>query len=401
MKDKNAPGGAHLRLCRIVTVPVTFATLLRQQIKCIVDAGIDLTLVSSPGPELDEIGRTTPVRCQAIAMARKPAPARDVRALVALTRFLYRERFDIVHSSTPKAGLLAALAGRAAQVPVRIHTYTGQAWVELSGPVRWIARECDRLIGWLDTHSYADSHSQQEFLIAEGLVKASKITVLGAGSISGVDLRRFDPALAASVRASIRHQLGIAEMSLVIVFVGRVTRDKGIVELLDAFRMLRKCCGDIHLVLVGPFEPERDPLPPETLEDLSADAHIHAVGFVRRPEEYLAAGDVFCLPSYREGFGSVVIEAGAMSLPAVTTQVTGLVDAIVDGETGILVPSKDTVALMEALKTMIESPELRHRMGQAARERARSHFDARVVNQAMVDEYYRLLGTKWQNGCST
>jgi len=381
-----------LRLCRVVTVPITFATLLRQQVRCIVDVGIDLTLVSSPGVELDEISCAASVRCYPVPMARKPAPQRDLRALLALTRFLCREKFDIVHSSTPKAGLLTALAGAMAQIPIRIHTYTGQAWIELRGPARWIARESDKLIGQLTTHCYADSKSQRNFLVSEQLVDPRKISVLGAGSISGVDLQRFDPTTAAWAHADIRHRLGITETALVIIFVGRVTKDKGIVELLAAFRMLRECHEDLHLVLVGPLEPERDPLPSETLGELSTNAHIHAIGFVSRPEEYLAMSDIFCLPSYREGFGSVAIEAGAMNLPTVATRVTGLVDAVVDGETGILVPPKDAIALAQALQELIKSPDMRHHMGWAARQHAIKHFDAAIIDQAVVDEYFRLAG---------
>jgi len=389
--QKDTSIGHCLRLCRIVTVPITFATLLRQQISCIVGAGIDLTLVSSPGSELDEICRAIPVHGYSIPMTRQPAPVHDAHSLLALTRFLRRERFDIVHSSTPKAGLLSALAGAIARVPVRIHTYTGQAWIELRGPMRRIAREADRLIGRLNTYSYADSNSQRDFLIAEGLIEATKIMVVGAGSISGVDLQRFNPAVAIEARTDMRRRLGIAETALVIIFVGRVTRDKGVVELMTAFRMLREHYDNIHLVLVGPLEPERDPLPSETLDALSTDAQVHTVGFVSQPEQYLAIADIFCLPSYREGFGSVVIEAGAMNLPTAATHVTGVVDAVVDGETGILVPPKDVAALTWALRTMVESPELRCRMGQAARLHVVKHFDAKVINQAVIDEYYRLV----------
>lgn len=379
-----------IKLCRVVTVPITFATLLRQQIRSIVEAGIDLTLVSSPGDQANELCAGLPVRHEAIPMARKPAPWRDIQSLCKLARFFRRERFDIVHSSTPKAGLLTALAGAVARVPVRIHTFTGQVWVELNGPMRWLLRKFDWLIGRLDTHTFADSHSQRELLVTERLVPPDKIQVLGHGSISGVDLRRFDPSLANKVRAQLRHTLGIGETSPVIVFVGRITKDKGICELLDAFRMLCEHYEDIHLLLVGPLEVDRSLEHSKIIKQLSNNARIHPVGFAPQPEEYLAMADIFCLPSYREGFGSVAIEAGAMMLPSVATRVTGLIDAVVDGETGILVPPKDVWALKDALKTMIESPDMRCRMGQAARLRAVTYFDAEVVNRAVVDEYARL-----------
>jgi glycosyltransferase involved in cell wall biosynthesis len=382
-----------VRLCRIATVPVHITMLLREQLREIIKAGLDVTVVSSPGPVLDEIAAFLGIRCYPIPMMRSPHPGRDMISLNRLIHFLRFERFDIVHSSTPKAGLLAALAGILTRVPVRIHTFTGQPWVERSGIVRLAARESDRLIARLDTHTYADSASQRNYLISEGLVKEKQISVLGAGSISGVDLQRFDLVSKPGKRETIRKRLGIPEASLVIVFVGRVTKDKGIVELIASMRDLWKQRSDLHLLLVGQFEPERDPLPKATLDEIVANSKIHSTGFVYDPENYMAAADIFCLPSYREGFGGVVIEAGAMHLPTVATRITGLVDAVVEGETGILVPPKDVPALVEALLTLIQAPELRQKMGAAAFRRSTTYFNASDVNKMIVDEYYRLVGT--------
>jgi glycosyltransferase involved in cell wall biosynthesis len=246
-------------------------------------------------------------------------------------------------------------------------------------------------MGHLDTHCYADSVSQRDFLVNQRLVPASRISVLGAGSISGVNLERFNPNVFKGERTSRpQRELGLSEESLVILFVGRLTKDKGVRELVSAFRMLQIDQKDIDLVLVGPFEPERDPLPRETLYELSHNPRIHVVGFSHDPEKYMAAADVFCLPSYREGFGSVVIEAAAMGVPAVVSRVVGLVDAVVDGVTGLLVPAKEVDALRGALMKMLSSPEIRHRMGRAARERAADDFDSRIINPLVVEEYKKL-----------
>lgn len=380
------------RICRIVTVPITFATLLREQVRRIVEGGLDLTLVSSPSDVLPQLARESGARCHPIAMARGTSPAQDLASLAALTRFLRRERFDLVHSSTPKAGLLTAIAGLLARTPRRLHTYTGQPWVELQGAMRWAAMNADRAVARLDTHLYADSESQRQFLVARRIVPAERVRVLGAGSISGVDLRRFDPDALGEERQRVRGELVIGRDSLVIAFVGRVTRDKGIRELIAAFRELRGEQPGLHLLLVGPEEPERDPLPAETVEEITSNPQIHSIGFSESPERYLAAADLFCLPSYREGFGSVAIEAGAMRLPSVVTRVTGLVDAVVDEHTGLVVPAKDVGALVSALRRLIAAPDLRRRMGQASRERAVRHFDADFINGLVVAEYRRLLG---------
>jgi glycosyltransferase involved in cell wall biosynthesis len=380
-----------VRLCRIVTVPITFNTLLREQLRYLTHQGMDVTLVSSPGMGLETIAKSLNINYHSIAMARKAEPLRDLHALFALTRLLKHKRFDIVHSSTPKAGLLTALAGILARTPVRIHTFTGQVWVEMKGVSRKILRLCDWIIGHLNTQCYADSESQRDFLVKERLVKASKISVLGAGSVSGVDLKRFNPRLFGGKRtSSLLQELGIQKQSLIILFVGRLTKDKGIRELISAFLTLQGELKKIDLILVGPFEPERDPLPKETLDELSYNPRIHVVGFSEEPEKYMAAADVFCLPSYREGFGSVIVEAAAMGLPSVASRVAGLVDAVVDGETGLLVPAKDVTALKQALMKMLSAPEMRLQMGRAARRRAISDFDSRTINQLLVEEYKKL-----------
>lgn len=383
---------ARPRICRVVTVPMTFETLLRDQVRRIVAGGLELTLVCSPGDGMDAFARAAGARYMPLPMARQMSPARDAASLGALTRLLRKERFDLVHSSTPKAGLLTALAGRLSGTPLRLHTFTGQPWVELTGAMRVAAREADRTIGRLDTHLYADSRSQREFLVAQGIARADRLAVVADGSISGVDLRRFDPAALAPARAAVRTALGIPPGARVVVFVGRLTRDKGARELVEAFLAAGASRPDLELLLVGPLEPERDPLPPDTLEAIADHPRIHAVGFSAEPERYLAAADLFCLPSYREGFGSVAIEAGALGLPVIATRVTGLVDAVVDGETGRLVPAKDAAALAAAMADLLDDDALRRRLGEAGRRRAVAGFDAEIVDAAVVAEYHRLLG---------
>ena len=370
--------------------------VLREQLRRVMARGIELTLVSSPGPDLDTLARGIGARAVGIAMKRQPAPLADLRSLLRLTRFLAWNRFDVVHSSTPKAGLLTAWAGMLARVPVRIHTFTGQPWVELAGWKRRIPRECDRVTARLATHCYADSPSQRDFLIAEGLVAPGKISVIGTGSICGVDLQRFSlTTWGGETARQTRRELGIPNDALVVIFVGRVTKDKGIVELLAAFETMAKGNPAAHLLLVGPFEPERDPLPNETLERLKNHPRVHGLGFSDTPEKYLAAADIFCLPSYREGFPTVVIQAGAMELPAVVTRATGSVDTVVEGVTGLFVPLKNADSLAEALRTLADSKELRQSLGQAARRRVVENFDARVINEAVVAEYFRLA--RWSS----
>lgn len=381
-----------LKVCRIATVPFFLLHHLGSQVRATAQAGHEVLLVASPGPEWPHLRTIPGTQAVELPIARPIAPLEDLRALVGLWRVLRRQPVDILHSTTPKAGLLAAIAGRAAGVPVRVHTFTGQAWAELAGPARWIAKAADRLIIALNTRCYADSASQRAFLESQGVAPRGKVVVLGPGSLAGVDTRAFDPARHSAAAPGVRAKLGIEPADKVIVFVGRLTRDKGVAELVSAFLALTQKRGDVHVVLVGPQEPERDPLPDETRAVIAGNARIHAIGYSATPEQYLAASDLLCLPSYREGFGNVVIEAAAMGLPAVGTAIVGLRDAIEDGVTGVLVAPKDVHALAAALEAMLADDAGRRRMGQAARERALRLFDAEAVNARVLSEYAALVG---------
>lgn len=379
-----------LRLARIVTTAFTYSTLLFDQIEAIRDADIDLTLIAGDAEPLREVANAQHVSFHCIPMTRQPSLGQDLISLFQLTSYLRQHRFDIIHSTTPKAGLLTALGGPFSRCPIRIHTFTGQRWATLSGSKRWVLRCFDRLIAFSSTVAYADSVSQRDFLVRQRVAQADRLRVLGAGSISGVNLKRFNPShWAGDARTTTRLELGLPPDAPVIVFVGRVTRDKGIVEIVNAFTLLHPDHPDLRLLLVGPFERD-DPIPDKTRTLINEHAAIHVTGFSNTPEKFLGASDIFCLPSYREGFGSVLIEAGAMGLPSVATKIPGLVDAVRDGVTGFLVAPKDALGLATALKKLLTQPDLRRNMGDAARARAVQNFDSRIVNQMVVDEYFQL-----------
>lgn len=349
--------------------------------------GAKVVVVTSPGPELKMITSEN-VSVETIEIPRSIQPLRDVVALLLLIRCFRHYRFAIVHSTTPKAGLLCAVAGVLSSVPVRLHTFTGQPWVNLTGPVRQLARWADWLIGRLSTRCYADSESQRKFLVAEGVVPASKIGVIGKGSLAGVDIQRFDPARwSAGEKAALRRELGLHESSRVILFVGRITNDKGVRELLKAFDLLLHENYDLDLLLVGPLDEElggKTGLDKEILANLS---RVHYVGYTGCPERYMAISEFLCLPSYREGFGTVVIEAAAMGLPTVGTRIYGLNDAVEDGVTGMLVPPRDVGSLVAAMREMLDDQARLAKMGQAAQARCIEYFDATKVNALLAEEY--------------
>ncbi|MFC1462389.1 glycosyltransferase family 4 protein [Verrucomicrobiota bacterium] len=379
-----------LKLARVVSVPIAFVHILKQ-LNYLVENGVDLHLVSSGGEFLDTVRKEVPCEHLCVDIRRDMNIWRDILAVLRLRRMFRCGGYQVVHSSTPKAGLLCAIAARLAGVPVRLHTFTGQRWVTLTGAARWIMRLCDRIIAALNTGVYADSPSQRQFLVDEGIVSADRISVVHKGCLGGVDFERFSAERLREQGGEAIGELGLNDTALRLVFVGRVTKDKGIAELVDVFSELAAAGRDIDLILVGPFEQDLDALPPETVAMIERHARIHHVGLTPVPECYLSAGHVFCIPSYREGFGTVVVEAAAMGLPAIGTRIPGLVDSILDGETGLLVEPGNRAGLRDAIERFLEDRELAGRMGAKARERARSDFEYKIIAEKILAEYTRLL----------
>jgi glycosyltransferase involved in cell wall biosynthesis len=320
-----------------------------------------------------------------VRIRRDISPLHDVAALLRLKQ-LYRQRgFDLVHSFGPKAGLLSNAAGSAARTRARLHTFTGQVWAARAGAMRRLLRGADRLTARLATHVFADSASQRDFLVREGVVAARKCEVLGAGSLSGVDLQRFRAD--AGLRHAVREELGIGSESALLLYLGRITRDKGVFDLARAFAQRH---GDAYLAFVGPDEQGlRDEL---ARQCGAAAPRVRFTGYTDAPERYLAAADLLCLPSYREGFGSVVIEAAAAGVPAVASRIYGVVDAVVDGETGFLFEPGNIRDLAHKLGMLLDDPMLRKSLGSAARARAVAHFSQDHAVAALAARYAEILG---------
>jgi glycosyltransferase involved in cell wall biosynthesis len=303
-------------------------------------------------------------------------------ALWKLFWLFRRYRFDLVHSVTPKAGLLAMTAAFLAGVNVRIHTFTGQVWATREGLSRWVLKNADRWIGWVSTSTLADSISQHRFLIEEGVISASRSNVLAQGSISGVDVSRFKPNAAA--RARIRGELHFSEDDVVFLYLGRLNRDKGLLDLASAFAGMDNAAA--QLLVIGPDE---EGIGPQMLKRAEGNAgRVRFVGFSANPEEYMAAADVLCLPSYREGFGNVVIEAAAVGIPAIGSRIYGVVDAIAENETGLLFEAGNIEELKSCISLLCRDRELRARLGGQARERVLAQFTSERLASAWLD-YYR------------
>jgi glycosyltransferase involved in cell wall biosynthesis len=374
------------QVCFVSTIAWPLRVYIGPNIKKIAEH-CQITLVADGVAELECADFGSAVRFRQVRIPRPISLIADAKALIELWSFFRASRFDCVHSIMPKAGLLSMLAATLARVPVRFHTFTGQVWVTQKGFARRFLMLMDRLIARLATQVLADSLSQRDFLIANRIVRADKITVLGNGSVVGVDPDRFAPDPAARVQG--RRDIGIGVSDFVFLFVGRLNRDKGVTDLLQAFIEISGSHPSMHLLLVGPDEDGYDAYIAGLPEALRR--HIHRVGFTSQPERCMAVSDVICLPSYREGFGSVLIEAAASGLPAVASRSYGLSDAVVDGVTGILHEPGNVAEMIVAMSAIAGDMQLRLAMGNAARARAISDFSQDLLTTAF-EAYYRRHG---------
>lgn len=391
-----------IKICRVVQIPLAFHLLLKDQIDTIIKEKVyEVHLICSDGDEAMRSWKGA--HFHPVWITRKVSPWKDLSALLALYKYFRKNRIQVVHSVTQKAGLLCAIASWMARVPVRMHTFVGQSWLELSGFLKWILILGDWLIVKLNTQCLADSQSQIDLMASYHICHQDDIKVLGPGSIAGVNLEQFAPDRWLNRKEEIRAKLRIPRNSFVITFVGRLTSEKGIVELVEALDLLLAQKYNLLLILVGPFQTERLPLSPDMIGRMKNHPFIRLIGYTIEPEKYLSISDLFCLPSYREGFGGAIIEAGAMALPTVASKVVGIVDAVVDGETGLLVPPRDPLALANAIFSLLNNKPRRLKMGMAARHRAVAHFNAKEVNGALLREYKRILTDKaiWDSdtGC--
>ena len=312
-----------------------------------------------------------------VPMERDIAPIRDVISLARLFRLFRGMQLGGVVSVAPKAGLLAMAAAWLARVPFRCHIFQGEVWATRTGLMRWVLRTADRLTGRLATHVLVVSRSERNFLVREQILAAGKTRVLGAGSIGGVDTTRFRANPEA--REAIRERFHVARDHFVVLFLGRLKRDKGVLDLARAWQQLATRDSTVHLLLVGPDE---DVLRPR-IADICGPVlrpRLHFEGLTQEPERFLAASDVLCLPSYREGFGCTVIEAGAVGLPVLASRIYGIEDAAIEGKTALMHVPGDIADILGKLQQLVKDAALRRRLGDAGRERACEQFEAsRVV----------------------
>lgn len=377
------------KIIRASTVPQSLDVFCKGMLKELSEK-YEVVALSSPGESLDRVRNREGVRAIAVPMERHISLMKDLKALLAMIKTLRKERPYMIHSMTPKAGLLCMVAGKLTGVPIRIHTFTGLVWPTSTGLKRNILMLTDKLTCACATNIIPEGQGVKNDLIA-GKITKKPLKVLGYGNVMGVDMEHFSrrpEVLKLTEELKLRD-----ESKFTFLFVGRIVKDKGINELVGAFKKLYSEYPDIRLILVGPYEDNLDPISQESRDAISTYADIMAVGKKMGEEllAYYAAADCFVMPSYREGFPNTVLEAGAMGLASIVTDINGSREIIVDGENGMIVPPQNEERLYQAMKVMLTSQADREKLAGKARKMIADRFEQSFVRKCLYEYYDDVL----------
>lgn len=378
------------KLIRITTIPLSLEKLLEGQLTYM-DQFYEVTAISAEKERLEKYGRENKVKTFWLEMTRAITPAKDLEAVWKLYKFLKREKPLIVHTHTPKAGIVGMLAAKLAGIPIRLHTVAGLPLMETQGVKRKILDGVEKLTYSLATKVYPNSKGLHQIILNEGYAPSSKLKILGKGSSNGIDTSYFDPSkYSIEQKQEFKLKYKISIQDLVFIFIGRLVSEKGINELVLAFSRLNAQKPDTTLVLVGPFEEELDPLTPDTLRIIQDHEKIFTTGFKNDVRPYLAISDVLVFPSYREGFPNVVMQAGAMNLPSIVSNINGCNEIISEGINGIIIPSKNEESLFNAMLKLAENKEFRLKLSQSARKEIVTNYERLEFWKLLLQEYQTL-----------
>ena len=381
------------KLIRITTVPISLKILLKGQHQ-FMSQFYKVLGVSSSGKDLNEVAVKEGIAVASIEMTRTIAPLKDLVSLWSFYRLCKKEQPFIVHSHTPKAGIIGMLGAKLAGVPHRLHTVAGMPLLEATGFKRKLLNTVEKLTYSCATKVYPNSKGLKAIIVKNNFTKEAKLKVLANGSSNGIDTSYFKcEHFTTTQNEQLKTQLGIAPNDFVFVFVGRLVGDKGINELVEAFSQLRMKNEELRitkLLLVGPFENELDPLLPETLQEISSNQHIISVGWQQDVRPYFAISNVLVFPSYREGFPNVVLQAGAMGLPSIVTNINGCNEIIEEGKNGWIIPVKNAAAIQIAMQQALQDNSTYTYVKSNARRLIQNRFEQQVVWEALLEEYQLL-----------
>ncbi|MEI5983689.1 glycosyltransferase family 4 protein [Sphingobacterium sp. PU5-4] len=379
------------KIIRVSTVPESLYALLKGQLKYLSES-FEVVGVSSSGEYLELTSERENIPVIAVDMERRINPIKDIRSLINLYKIFKREKPYIVHSITPKAGLLSMIAAKFAGVPIRIHTFTGVVFPSKTGLFQKILILMDRILCASATHIYPEGNGVRKDLINFNITK-KPLKIIANGNVNGIDLNFFDPKLyTSSANMQLKEELGIKENDFVFIFVGRLVRDKGIEELIMAFKEINVV--NAKLILVGPYENKIDPLSHLTLKEIKNNQNIIEVGFQKDVRPYFAIADALVFPSYREGFPNVVLQAGAMGIPSIVTDINGSNEIIENGINGIIVPLKDVDKLKKNMTLILDDVNFYKKLKNKSRSMIEEKYQQELVWQTLLKEYIELINSQ-------
>ena len=380
------------KLIRITTVPLSLSGLLQGQLKFMTHYFEVIGVSSNNHNYLEIVSKLEGIPTQCVEMTRKITPIKDLKAVWQLYKLFKREKPFIVHSHTPKAGTVAMIAAKMARIPHRLHTIAGLPLLEATGGKRFLLNTVEKITYSCATKIYPNSFGLEKIILDHNFTSKDKLKVIAKGSSNGIDTSFFNPHYDTDPKGKkdLRARLKIAENDFVFVFMGRLVTDKGINELVSAFNTLCNNNSAIKLLLVGTYENKLDPLLPKTLANIKKNKNIIATGWVDDVRPYLSISDVLTFPSYREGFPNVVMQAAAMELPCIVTNINGCNEIIQDKKSGLIIPVKDTYALYSAMDFILNNISVSKSMGKISRAYIVSNFERQVVWEALLEEYNKL-----------
>lgn len=380
------------KLIRITTVPQSLTGLLKGQLKFMSEQGFEVKAISSKGDALGVLSAEEGIATIEVEMTRTISPLKDLKAVWALYRIFKKERPDIVHTHTPKAGTLGMLAAKLAGVPIRLHTVAGLPLLLAKGNKRRLLDVVEKLTYSCATKVYPNSFVMKDIILKNGYTSADKLKVIGFGSSNGIDTSFFDPKNISEVaKAELRSSLGLSDKDFIYVFVGRLVKDKGINELIEAFQKINENHPETKLILVGSYEKHLDPLLPDTERNIDENPAILSVGFQKDVRPFLAIADSFTFPSYREGFPNGLMQACAMQIPSIATDINGCNEIIDDGENGILIPTNDSGSLYGKMLYLLRNKEVRESMASKSRAKMVEKYERIFVWNEILNEYKSIL----------
>jgi glycosyltransferase involved in cell wall biosynthesis len=377
------------RLLRVTTVPVSLKLLLDGQFTFFQSQGFDVLTVSADGPEVFDLQQEG-VRHAVVPLTRMITPLTDLYCLFRLILLIIKFKPGIVHTHTPKAGLLGMLAAWICRVPTRMHTVAGLPLMEAKGAKKWVLKITERITYSCAHRVYPNSRGLTEYILSEFPAHKSRISMIGKGSSNGIDIGYFSRNEELEQKAkAIRARYEIGSDTIVFSFVGRIVKDKGIIELVEAVQKL----DNVRLLLIGPFEQDLDPLPDDTYTFINTDKRVILTGFQNDVRPWLMASDIFVFPSYREGFPNVVMQAACLETPCIVSDINGCNELNQHEKTGLIVPTKNAEKLFDAMKLMASDTTKARQMALRASEFVRSNFRREVVWQLLLGEYRNHLIT--------